>query len=898
MRFYLSVLTRSIIKSVLIIIFSILVVFFLGFMLTSINNSETIENLLENNKPSLPSVLLDRNGKVITQFYSDEKRSMVSLDAVPDHLVKALILWEDESFYHHHGFNPLAIMRAAFNNFMGRPVSGASTLTQQLSRTLFLNNEFSIKRKIRELLIAFQLEKKFTKNEILTLYLNNVPFGYGINGVQAASRFFFDKDVSEINYSEASSLVTVISNPTFYSFIRFPQNHRTKQRQVLNKMARSGVISQNEADTSFNEFWVNYQTSRTSVQGAFFSREDKAPFFSNWVLQIVEKELPSVNIFRDGLTIRTTLDLDSNQYVEEQMREALDRQQRIFEAEQNRNFNIVQNFYIDAISLMSQTFSLTNINIGQEAILNRGRTYYQNDINPALNLAAKVFGVTLVDAATENAFSLTEGIQNRHEDVQGAFLAVDNETGQILTMIGGKHFDSNNRFNYAMQGRRQTGSAYKPFVYSAALDTGMFNPATIIIDEPTNFTMGSEDPSEWYRPYNYGAVYYGRVSVRRALRRSLNIPAVKIFYEIGKNNNYKVPNDRAALLLGINAQREIDSRLPKEISTVLGTASASLAEMTSAYSVFANGGQRRIPSSVLQVEDRDGKVIWNPGQEMERFHRDNRRRLQIISPQNAYVMTDILKGTVHLPDGFLFGTRRRIIAEGKPFPDIELAAKSGTTQNWSDGWILGYSPEITAGAWMGFRQYGLSLGFNQDGSIILGNIWVDYMRYAHLGKDKVVFKEPPGIVRVKVCRESGLLPSADCEESSLYFDTFLQGHTPQGTCNICNKKTEQRRTGLQSFTSDMLLFEFDDHNTSSSVNIDKSLFLDDPVDLFDDTEADNYYLNENTETFMERPTDYIKPEIKDSLQKKEDDSIIADEKNYEGEVITGTVTDNDYHEDE
>ena len=861
-----GIIKRSIIKSVLIALFSLITAILLGFLLSSINNVEKIETLLESNKPSLPSILLDRNGKVITEFYSDEKRDMVSLDTVPDYLIRALIIWEDESFYHHHGFNPFAILRASLNNFLGRPVSGASTLTQQLSRTLFLNNEFSIKRKIKELLISFQLEKKYTKNEILSLYLNNVPFGYGINGVQAASKFFFNKDVSEINYSEAASLITVISNPTFYSFIRFPQNHRTKQIQVLNKMVRSGVISKNDADRSFNQFWVNWQTSKNSSQGAFYSREDKAPFFSGWVLQIIEKELPTVNVFKDGLTIKSTLDLDTNMYVEEQMRAALDRQQKIFEEEQNRNFNIVQNFYIDAIGLISHTFSLTNVNIGKESITNRGLTAYQNSVNPSLNLLSKILGLDLVETATENAFSPASGNQKKHEDVQGAFLSIDNATGQILTMIGGKYFDVNNRFNFAMQGRRQPGSSFKPFVYSAALDSGLFTAATIIDDEPTNFTFGSQDPDEWYRPYNYGGVYYGKVSVRRALRRSLNIPAVKIYYEIGKNNEYKVPIDRAALLLGLNSQKEIDARFAREASTVLGTGSVSLSEMTTGYSVFANGGQKRIMSSIIQVEDRDGKIIWAPAQEMEKYHRDNKKRLQLISPQNAFVMADILKGTVHSPDGFLYGTKRRIIDEGKPFPDVELAAKSGTTQNWSDGWILGFSPDITAGAWMGFKQYGLSLGFNQDGSIILGNIWVDYMRQAHLGKNKVYFKEPAGVLRIKVCKESGLLPSSSCNEDSLYYETFLQGHTPRKTCDVCELKNEQKKTILNSFNKDLLLFESSEFK-SDSLDIDQSMLLE---DLFEDDQTQNFNDNskdviDKTHTFNERPSDILNSETIETI---------------------------------
>ena len=828
-----KIIVRTIIKSSFILLFSICVAVVLGFVLGNLNNMDKIENLLESKKPSLPSVLLDRNGKVITEFYSDEKRDIVSLETIPEFLIQGLIAWEDESFYHHHGVNPIAIMRAMVNNMLGHPVSGASTLTQQLSRTIFLNNEFSLKRKIKELWISFQLEKRYTKNEILSLYLNHVPFGYGLNGVQSASQFFFNKDVSDLTYAEAASLITVISNPTFYSFIRFPQNHKKKQREVLAKMVRRGIIAKEDSDKSFDAYWKRWQMTSQSSRGAFYNREDKAPFFSNWVLQQIEKDLPSYNVYKDGLTIRTTLNLDYNQYADKLVKKLLEKQQKVFDEEQEKNFDVIQNKYIDAISLMSHTFGLSNVNIGRDSLLKRGITEYQNKINSPLNLTAKLLGLENLDELTENSYTFSEATQKKNEDVQAAVLAIDN-TGQILTMIGGKHFDVNNRFNYAMQGRRQPGSSFKPLVYSSAFDTGRYTASTVILDEPTVFTFGSEDSDDWYKPQNYGGLYYGKVSVRRALRRSLNIPAVKIFYDIGKDNNYKVPIDRAAQLLGINAQSEIDARFGREASTVLGTGSVSLAEMVNAYSVFANQGQRRVMNCILSVEDRDGRVIWEPWNDVEKYYRDNKKKLQVISAQNAFLVTDVLKGTVHSPDGFLYKAKRRIVASGRPFPDVELAAKSGTTQLWSDGWVLGYSPEITLGIWIGFKQYGLSLGYGQDGAVILGDTWVDYMRMAHLSsnKESLYFQAPANLSRIKVCAASGKLPSEACNEELVYPEYFLPGTLPKTTCDVCSQMKNQRQQGLSNFSSDLGIFGDMDFS-GSSLNVDEDLLLDEGS-LFDD----------------------------------------------------------------
>ena len=829
-----KIIVRTIIKSSFILLFSICVAVVLGFVLGNLNNMDKIENLLESKKPSLPSVLLDRNGKVITEFYSDEKRDIVSLETIPEFLIQGLIAWEDESFYHHHGVNPIAIMRAMVNNMLGHPVSGASTLTQQLSRTIFLNNEFSLKRKIKELWISFQLEKRYTKNEILSLYLNHVPFGYGLNGVQSASQFFFNKDVSDLTYAEAASLITVISNPTFYSFIRFPQNHKKKQREVLAKMVRRGIIAKEDSDKSFDAYWKRWQMTSQSSRGAFYNREDKAPFFSNWVLQQIEKDLPSYNVYKDGLTIRTTLNLDYNQYADKLVKKLLEKQQKVFDEEQEKNFDVIQNKYIDAISLMSHTFGLSNVNIGRDSLLKRGITEYQNKINSPLNLTAKLLGLENLDELTENSYTFSEATQKKNEDVQAAVLAIDNTTGQILTMIGGKHFDVNNRFNYAMQGRRQPGSSFKPLVYSSAFDTGRYTASTVILDEPTVFTFGSEDSDDWYKPQNYGGLYYGKVSVRRALRRSLNIPAVKIFYDIGKDNNYKVPIDRAAQLLGINAQSEIDARFGREASTVLGTGSVSLAEMVNAYSVFANQGQRRVMNCILSVEDRDGRVIWEPWNDVEKYYRDNKKKLQVISAQNAFLVTDVLKGTVHSPDGFLYKAKRRIVASGRPFPDVELAAKSGTTQLWSDGWVLGYSPEITLGIWIGFKQYGLSLGYGQDGAVILGDTWVDYMRMAHLSsnKESLYFHAPANLSRIKVCAASGKLPSEACNEELVYPEYFLPGTLPKTTCDVCSQMKNQRQQGLSNFSSDLGIFGDMDFS-GSSLNVDEDLLLDEGS-LFDD----------------------------------------------------------------
>ncbi len=820
-----DIVQQTIIKAIIIISLAGIVAILLGAFLSRINNMEEIENLLENKRPSLPSVLLDRNGEEITKYYSDEKKDVVTLESVPDYLVQGLILWEDYDFYKHHGFNLLAIIRAGFNNLIGRPVSGASTLTQQLARTLFLNREFSITRKIKELWISFQLEKRYTKNEILNLYLNNVPFGQGTNGVQAASKLFFNKDVSEITYAEAASLITVISNPTFYSFVKFPKNHKQKQKEVLKKMVKYGIISKVEAEKSFNEFWINWESRSETSRGAFFNREDKAPYFSDWILQEIQKNLPNVNVFKDGLIIHSTLDLKTQQLCQKILIETIEKQQPIFENEHQRNYKVIQNYYIDTIGLLGDLFSLSNVNVGANRGKKIGLTDYKKKLNFALNLTSQLFGIDMVESLTDLMMSKEdEKHGSLFPQVRGATIMLDNQTGQILVMVGGKEFDPNNRFNYAMQSRRQPGSAFKPLYYSAALDTGIFNAASIFIDKETVFTFDSDDPDDWYQPYNFGSKFYGKVNFRRALRKSLNIPSCIIFYGIGKDNNYKVPIDRAALLLGITSQKEIDSRFPKEVSTALGTCVVSPVEMAQAFSVFANLGQKRIPNAILYIEDRDGNIIYNPWKEMQKYYRENSKKLQIISPQNAFIMTSILRDTVHNGEGFLSGAKQRIINSGLEFPDVELAAKTGTAQNSTDVWCVGFSKEATLAMWLGFKEFGLSLGQYQNGSAIHGPNFLEIMRQYHLNNKKypLKFERPEGVISMQVCAESGLKPSPYCKEETLYYEYFLPQGLPKKECDICKNKKEQEDSIIDKFSNKYMIDSktklFDD-----DIKVDKSL---------------------------------------------------------------------------
>lgn len=884
-----NLLNSSITKGVILISATFILAMILGLVLSNLNNMNEIENLLETKRPSLPSILYDRNGEIITKYYSDEKKDLITLDIVPEYFVQGLILWEDEGFYHHKGFNVFAILRAAINNILQKPVSGASTLTQQLARTLFLTSKFSWSRKFRELWISIQLEKKYTKNEILALYLNHVPLGSGINGIGAAAKFYFDKDIEELDYSEAASLITIISNPSLYSFIKFPENHKKKQRQVLNKMVKNGIITEVESETSFNNFWLKFQSTAHTSRGAFFNREDQAPFFSDWVMNIINKELPNINIFKDGISIYSTLDVKWNQTAAKMMEEVFARQQKIFEDYQLVVYNTTQNLFYNSIALLSDVFSLQNVNVNRNTVLKRSITDYSKDINPPLNLISQMFGLNVLETMTDIMFEKEGKEKDLITKVEGAFIAIDNDTGQIIVMVGGNKFDPNNRFNYAMQSLRQPGSSFKPLIYSAILDSKMFNAGSIVVDEPYVFTFDAEDPLDWYIPYNYGGRFYGRVSLRQALRKSLNIPSCKMFYAIGKNNNYKVPIDRAALLLGLKSQDEINARFQPEISTVLGTGSVSPIEMASAFAVFANQGRKVIPNSILYVEDRDGNIIYEPWKELEKYYLENKSKLQIISPQNAFIITSMLKDVVNSADGTVAFVKQRLLNQGKVFPtNVDFAAKTGTTQNWSDGWTIGYSAKITAAGWVGFDRYGLSLGYEQPGATIIAPTWMEFMRQYHENMSDLKFEQPAGVFAVPICRKSGLRPSDYCRSEDIYYEYFLPDTIPGEVCNYCKvnnlsveninnsilekyeRSSLNNDQSLESLIGDTdiivdksILSKFKSYDTN--IDIDKDLVN---TDIFKDdfnTELEDMDLNANKNKEKDNTTD-----IKDKKIKQED----------------------------
>ncbi|MDR0909118.1 MAG: PBP1A family penicillin-binding protein [Spirochaetaceae bacterium] len=760
------------------VLFAILIGIGVGLAIAGTSNVENTENWDEI-APALPTKLLDINGRLITEFAGDEKRELVSLNELPQHLINAALAREDPDFYHHRGFSVRGIMRAAFGIITGQSLGGGSTITQQVAGTLYADrSDYSIKRKLVELWYAIQMERRYSKNEILELYLNYMIMGPGVYGVEAASQYFFGHSARNISLGEAAVLVIQLSSPSRYNPLSNPNIAMDRQRSVLDRMVELGYISRAEAEASFTEYWDNYDYTRVATS-AYYNREDKAPWFSEYVRRELDSLMyGSMDYYRDGYTVYTTLDLDAQDAAQKYVNQGIDRANRSYNAQQNVRLTDATQIWTPIAQLLSLTFNLTGIDqtaAGQNEYLARNR--YTKTINPILDMGALLFGMQDLKVITNSAYAdmKTSAAENQ---VEGALITLEQDSGYIKALVGGSHYDESNQLIRATQASVQPGSSFKPLYYSAAIDSRKFTPATLIYDTPTVFHNQDGTP---YIPVNFNGTYIGQMLLYYALASSQNIASVKILDGIG----FDAAIQRAAALLGINDEATIRRTFPRVYPLALGVISVAPIQMAKAFATFANQGQEVRPIAIRYIEDRNGKLVMDVEREIREEQRKKGDAIQIISPQNAAVMTNILRKTVEV------GTLRNPSAQGSKFIfkdengksfTMPFAGKTGTPQNWSDAWTVGFSPYYTTAIWFGFDKPGNSLGVSLTGSTLAGYVWADYMRDIHQGLPFKEFTVPPsGIVEAKVCNYTGLLASSACPRQVSLF--FLEGTQPTSYCN-------------------------------------------------------------------------------------------------------------------
>ncbi len=773
-----------------------------GISIAETVNVKNQENFVEF-APALPTKLLDINGELITEFSAEEKRELVSIDQLPKHLIDAVIAREDQDFFQHRGFSIRGITRAFVGVVTGRNLGGGSTITQQVAGTLYADrSEYSIWRKLRELWWALQLERRYTKNEILELYLNKMYMGAGTYGVEAASKYYFGHSAREITLAEAAILVIQLSSPARYNPLDNPNVARDRQLETLNRMVSLGFTTREAADASFQEYWDNYDYSRVSTS-AYFSRADKAPWFSEYVRRQLEGMLyGSLDIYKDGFVVHTTLDLRYQAAADKYMARGLAEANVEYRKTQDTRLEQAEKVYVPIVNALSLAFDLEDIHSSEQQVRERSQSRYVKRINPIVDAAALLFDLRDLKVMTNGAYASLKQVAERNT-VEGAMVTLESETGYVKALVGGSKYDQSNQLIRATQGRIMPGSSFKPLYYSAAIDTRKFTPATLIYDSPVVFYNENGTP---YIPLNFKGEWKGPVLLWYALAHSMNVPSLKVLDGIG----FDAAIDRAALLLGIDNRETIRSTFPRVYPLGLGVASATPMQMARAYAVFANQGKEVTPIAIRSVEDRNGRVILDPEKELRLQQKRKGSDIQIISRQNAYVMTSLLEKTVES------GTLAWASGWGSKFTykdkdgnkyTIPAAGKTGTTQNWADAWTVGFTPYYSTAVWFGFDRPGNSLGVTQTGAIIAGPTWADYMREIHREHPLKDFVRPStGLIDVEVCSKSGLLLTPNCNEGSITL-TFLDGTQPIGYCDLHDRSAEKLNRSLDLMWQDSLVID-------------------------------------------------------------------------------------------
>ncbi|WNY69837.1 penicillin-binding protein 1A [Borreliella andersonii] len=815
--------------------------------------------------PAVPSRLLDINGKQITQFISDENRELMPLRKMPDNLINTLLIREDIGFFSHRGFSLIGIFRAAFNIVLGRYFSGGSTLTQQLAKLLYTNQaRRSIVRKLHEIWWAIQLEKKLSKYEILEKYLNKVYFGNGNYGIVAASKFFFGKSVNKINTAESVMMIIQLPNPKLYSPLYNPEFSKKIQRAVLNQVVSNGIVKAEIAEKEFNEYWQNYDWTRMADTSAISNKKDQAPYFSEYIRQKILKYLPNgANIYKDGYSIYSTLDLEAQKYADKVTNDMINKARTMHNLNRSSETIIINSEIVPVVDAISDLLGIKNLRInGKQYKKLRKRKFYEDNIDLIASFGA-ILGIDKIDKATKEYIIKNKLTPKLIAQPEGAMIAIDTTSGAIRAMVGGSGHAKDNEFNRATQAKVQPGSAFKALYFAAAIDLKKITAATMFSDSPVAFLNKN---GEVYAPGNYGGKWRGNVLTRQALALSLNIPALRILDRLGFDSAISY----SSKLLGITDPKEIEKTFPKVYPLALGVISVSPIQMARAFAILGNSGNEIEPYGIRYIEDRAGRIITNEEASILAKIKNKENQNQIVSPQAAYIITDMMKSTIQY--GTLANQRYTNLKNFKS----DIAGKSGTTQNWADGWAIGYSPYITTAFWVGFDKKGYSLGISGTGTGLAGPSWGEFMAEYHKNLPKKVFVKPEGIISIPVQAETGLLPEEIADEKIIY-ELFISGTQPVEKSKYYENKQEFKNT------IEFNIYGIDEINNNDDINFDTPEFeyLDNNLENFNNNSNNGNNLESFHNNEENKNADEIEMNIKEPLNAIEN-------KNSQQDLINNT----------
>ena len=719
---------------------------------------------LQDYHPSVVTRVHADDGSVIGQYYV-ERRIYIPVSDIPQHLVNAVIAVEDARFFDHPGLDIVGIARAAWTNLkQGGKIEGASTITQQLARSLFLSPERTYTRKIRELILAIKMEFVLTKEQILEMYLNQIYFGHGAYGVGSASLTYFDKELTDISLPEAAFLAGLPKAPNTYSPYRNPLLAKKRQEHVLNRMVQAEFIPQALAD--------EVASSHVSFKRRSF--KTIASYYLEHVRQNLVEQFGETMVYKGGLQVYTTLNPAMQKAAEKAVRiglRQLDKRQGWRGPLGHINLDEIKNSESDEPSLTDLIQQAPSKGLFYALVLKvseddadilvadtyKGRITLE-DMRWArrkLKEGDEVIDAVVLSNPTADQI-LTPGdiieVVPKKGDlesgefrleqtpiVEGALLALDPRTGAIKAMVGGYDFERS-QFNRAVIAHRQSGSAFKPIIYATALKQGM-TPATLVLDAPVVYV--EEDSEKIWKPENYEKRFYGTITLREALRHSRNAATVRLLEKIGVNDVIHV-----ARSLGIR------SYLDDDLSLALGSSSVTLQELTSAYGAFANQGLGLPPYSITVVKNLDGQVLTQHRYEPH----------LAIEKETAYLITNMLMDVIQR------GTGRKAKTIGRP-----LAGKTGTTNSYNDAWFVGYAPNLATGVWVGFDSV-RTLGKLESGAHAALPIWTDFMKKALKQVPVMAFEIPEGIRFAEVESKTGLLASGDKKKTTT--EVFAAGTEP------------------------------------------------------------------------------------------------------------------------
>ena len=656
---------KGFLVTLVIVLAAVLIGGSVGFVLFAVWDLPEVQRL-EEYRPSITSRVYSDRNTLLAEFFV-ENRTPGELADVPERLVQAVIATEDARFYSHRGIDLRGIARAAYRNIKARRIAeGGSTLTQQLSKVLFLTPERSYARKLKEMALALRIEQRYAKKEILSLYLNQIYFGSGAYGVESAAQIFFGKSVRDLSLAECALLAGLPRSPKHYSPFKEPDKALGRRAYVLNRMVVMNYATEAEAEEAKKE---PLPTEPSLGAGG------PTTYVVEYIRQKVEERFGSSLLYSGGINVYTSINDDLQKYAQEAVRNGIGK----IEARRGKK--------------------LKNL--------------------PPL---------------------------------QAALMAIEPATGHIRAMVGGRDF-SKSQFNRAWQAVRQPGSAFKPIVYAAALERG-FGAADILDDSPVTYNV---DRKQTWKPENFTRTYQGPVTLRNSLAQSLNVPTVKLLDKIGIDWTIQY-----AQRLGI--QRP----LAPYLSLALGSADVTLLELLSAYTVFANHGMRTEPSAILLITDSTDRVLY----------RNDLVPRQVIQPETAYLITNLLQGVIER------GTGWKARELGRP-----AAGKTGTTNDYHDAWFIGYTPSLATGVWTGYDD-NRSIGPKETGSRAALPIWLEFMKKAHADQEREDFSAPAGILFRQIDPATGLLSTEQCKRSIR--EAFLPGTEPRRYCDDAGTAPEEQ----------------------------------------------------------------------------------------------------------